>query len=320
MDILVYIESRGEKLHSTGFEVVTAARKLADVAGGKVTALIIGGSADSTKVEQYGADSILTVDHPDLTGYSPEGYREALLAAKEQTGAELILISATALGRDLGPIMAARLDAAFLPDCLSVEINEGQLSVARPVYAGRCIMNLTATGLPTVVTIRPKAITPVLREGHIAEKGELSVNLDGKIRAKLIETRDAGGEKLDVTEADVIVAGGRGLKAEEHFHLVEELADSVGAAIGATRAIVDAGWRPHSEQIGQTGKVVAPTLYFAVGISGAIQHLAGMRTSKTIVAVNKDADAPIFKAADYGIVGDVFDVLPALTTAIKENA
>lgn len=319
MDILVYIESRGEKLHSSAFETVTIARKLADVAGGKVTALLIG-SADGSKVEQYGADSILTVNHPELGGYSSEGYREALIAAKEQSGAELIIIAATALGRDLGPTVAAHLDAAFLPDCTAVKIEEGQLSVARPVYAGRCIMNLTATGWPAVVTIRPKAITPVVRDGHTAEKGELTVELGGKIRAKLVETRVSGGEKLDVTEADVIVSGGRGLKAEEHFHLVEELAESLGAAVGATRAIVDAGWRPHSEQIGQTGKVVAPTLYFAVGISGAIQHLAGMRTSKTIVAINKDPDAPIFKAADYGIIGDVFDVLPTLTAAIKENA
>ncbi len=316
MDILVYIESRGEKIHSASYEAVTVARKLADVAGGKVTALIIG-PADSANVEQHGADSILTVNHPELNGYSAEGYREALLSGVKETGAQLVMMPATALGRDLGPAVAARLEAAFLPDCTSVEYVEGQLKIVRPVYAGRCLMTLAATGWPAVVTLRPKAFMPVVREGSAAEKSDLLVDLDGKIRAKLLETRMTGGEMVDVTEADVIVAAGRGLKAAENFHLIEELATPLGAAIGATRAIVDAGWRPHGEQIGQTGKVVAPTLYFAIGISGAIQHLAGMRTSKVIVAVNKDADAPIFKAADYGIVGDVFEVLPVLTEAIK---
>ncbi|MDP8229073.1 MAG: electron transfer flavoprotein subunit alpha/FixB family protein [Candidatus Electryoneaceae bacterium] len=320
MDILVYIEIREGKIRTSSFEAVSAARKLADTASGKVTVLLAGDSLDplADKVEQFGPDQILLAEHPDLDGYTPEGHRQAMLSAVKETGAQLVMMSATALGRDLGPTVAARLEAAFLPDCTSVEYVEGQLNVVRPVYAGRCIMTLAATGWPVLISLRPKAFPQIPREDHTAERATINVDLDGKIRARLIETRTAGDEKLDVTEADIIVTGGRGMKSAENFQLVEELASALKGAVGVSRPVVDDDWRPHSEQVGQTGKVVAPTLYIACGISGAIQHLAGMNTSKVIVAINKDKDAPIFKSADYGIIGNVLEVLPVLTQAIRE--
>lgn len=320
MDILVYAESRGGKLRPAGLEAVSFGRKLADSTGGNMTTVLIGTGLETVipDAEKYGSRKILTVDAPELAGYTPEGYREAIISAAGKTGAKLVIMAATAMGRDLAPTVAARMDASLLPDCTAVEFSNERLNVTRPVYAGRCIMSLAATELPVVLSIRPKAFLPQVWEGNQAAKEKLEVDLNGKIRGRLVETRVEAGEKLDVTEADVIVAGGRGLKAAENFGMIEELANLLGGAVGASRAVVDTEWRPHSEQVGQTGKVVSPTLYIAAGISGAIQHLAGMRTSKVIVAINKDPEAPIFKSADYGIVGDALEVIPALTKAIRE--
>ena len=319
MNILVYIETRGGKVKPAGFEALSGARKLADLTGGELSALLVGDAVESlsSDLEKYGPDHILLAEHSEFAGYSPEGYREAVLSAFAECAPKIVIMTATSLGRDLAPTVAARLEAAFLPDCISMEYSEGRLTVNRPVYAGRCIMTLAATGWPVVMTLRPKAFLPVERDGVSVDVKKLDFNLDGKIRARLTEIMGAGTERLDVTEADIIVAGGRGMKEAENFKLIEDLASELGAAVGASRAVVDSEWRPHSEQIGQTGKVVSPTLYFAVGISGAIQHLAGMTSSKTIVAINKDSEAAIFKTADYGIVGDAMEVLPALTEAVK---
>lgn len=319
MNILVYIESRNGKIRSAGLEAVSAARKLADACEGEVNGLLIGDSLENIadEVDSYGLDRIMLAQHDDFKGYTPEGYREALVTAANECGAEVVIISGTALGRDLAPVVAARLGAAMIPDCTAIELEDEKLLTTRPVYAGRIMLTLATTAFPVVISVRPKAFMADQLEGKQPERVNLTVNLEGVIRTRLVETRFEAGEKLDVTEAEVIVTGGRGMKTSENFHLVEDLADKLGAAIGASRAVVDSGWRPHSEQIGQTGKVVSPTLYIACGISGAIQHLAGMSTSKVIVAINKDADAPIFKKADYGIVGDVNEVLPALIEAVK---
>lgn len=319
MNILVYVENRGGKIKPASLEAVSTARKLADVAGGSLTAIITGSSLNSltAEVEKFGADQILLTEDAELEGYTPEGHREVMLAAVERSGAKLVVLAATALGRDLAPTVAVKLDATLLPDCMSVEYTEGRLIAKRPVYSGKSIMTLASAALPVVISLRPKAFTAVEREGCRADISKLEVPLNGKIRARLIETRDEASGKLDVTEADTIVAGGRGMKSAENFKLIDELASLLGGAVGASRSVVDADWRPHSEQVGQTGKVVSPTLYIASGISGAIQHIAGMRSSKVIVAVNKDPDAPIFKFADYGIVGDAMEVLPAIIEAVK---
>ncbi|MFH0766044.1 MAG: electron transfer flavoprotein subunit alpha/FixB family protein [Calditrichota bacterium] len=320
MSFLVFIESRNGKVRGAGIEALSAACKLADRITGEVNALLIGrGVSDLIpQVESFGADRILLADYPELEHYSPEGWREAILTAVKQHGASIVVMTSTILGRDLAPMIAARLEAAFLPDCTALEYTEGRIIVRRPVYAGRCIMTLAATGTPVVISLRPKAFPAVPRDDSKPVVEKLELDLTGKIRARAVETIFESGGKLEVTEADVIVAGGRGLKSEENFKLLEDLASPLNAAVGVSRAVVDAGWRPHSEQIGQTGKVVSPTLYIAAGISGAIQHLAGMRTSKVIVAINKDPEAPIFKSADYGIVGDAMEILPVLTQRIRE--
>lgn len=319
MQILTYIETRQGKVRSVGLEALSCARKLADKAGGKLTALIIApNSAElAQEVAPYGPDLILTVNSDDLATYTPEGYREAILAAAMQANANVIVMSATIMGRDLAPAVAARLEAGILPDCISVEYDEGKITATRPVYAGRCIMTLAAVMYPVVISLRPKAFLATVRNGSHCNTQSLEVDLNGKICAVPVETKFESSGQMEVTEADVIVAGGRGMKEAENFKLIEELAVALNGAVGASRAVVDSGWRSHGEQIGQTGKVVNPTLYIAAGISGAIQHLAGMRTSKVIVAINKDPDAPIFKVADYGIVGDAMEILPILTDKIK---
>lgn len=320
MNILTYIESRNGKIRPAGLEAASLGRKLADLTGGKLFALLIASGMDEAeKLKNYGVDNILIADHRELQDYSPEGYREAVVNAVQENDIKVVILTATAMGRDLAPTVAGNLDCGLLPDCISADYTEGRISVTRPVYAGRVIAEFSAAALPVVVSIRPKAFLIKEREGASAEISKLELDLDDKIRAKLIETTGGDSGKLDVAEADVIVAGGRGMREKDNFGLIEELATLLNGAVGASRAVVDTDWRPHSEQIGQTGKVVSATLYFAVGISGAIQHLAGMRTSKVIVAVNKDSEAPIFKSADYGIVGDAMEVLPAITKAIRAS-
>jgi electron transfer flavoprotein alpha subunit len=225
----------------------------------------------------------------------------------------------TAQGRDLAPRVAAKLGAALAPDVTSIAAEGNDIVVTHPVYSGKAIATLTITGTPAVIAARPSTFTAEKAQGSAATETVSAVGDPGASRVVVTGLKTGGGAKLDVSEAPIIVSGGRGLKGPEHFNLVEDLAASFGnAAVGASRAVVDAGWRPHSDQVGQTGKVVSPDLYVAVGISGAIQHLAGMRTAKTIVAINKDKDAPIFKIADYGIVGDAFEIVPVLTAAVKE--
>lgn len=319
MNVLTYIESRGGKVRGAGIEALGMGVALAQQSGGSAFALVIGPNAGSiaASLDKYGAAEIYAVDGADFAGYSPEAYREAVVTAKQRCSAEVVVLSATTLGRDLAPVVAAKLKAAFLPDCVDVQLDGGKITVKRPVYAGRCLMTLAANSTPAVLSLRPKAFPVAVGEVGPVKVTPLPVDLTGKVLTKFVEERVESAGKLDVTEADVIVAGGRGLKTAEGFAGVEALAATLKGAVGASRAVVDAGWRPHSEQVGQTGKVVAPTLYIAAGISGAIQHLAGMRSSKVIVAINKDPEAPIFKAADYGIVGDALEVLPALNNAIS---
>ncbi len=320
MNILAYVESRGGKIRGAGLEALTIASELSRKSGGTFAALLIGSQAGEWEAEltKFGPAKVFLADAPELTGYSPEGYREAVITAMEQAGADVIVLSATLLGRDLAPVLAARLQAAFLPDCTGIELVEGKLTVKRPVYAGRCMMTLATVCFPAVVSLRPKAFLALPGDSTKPEVVRLQLDLAGKIRTRLIEERTESAGKLDVSEADVIVAGGRGMKGPENFAMIEELALTLRGAVGASRAVVDAGWRSHGEQVGQTGKVVNPTLYIAAGISGAIQHLAGMRSSKVIVAINKDPEAPIFKVADYGVVGDALEIIPALNKAVRE--
>ena len=322
-NVLTFAESRSGALRQVAREVTSAGRKLlADLGGGEVHAVVAGPagiSAAAGELGQCGADRIFVTEHAGFTEYNPEALA-ALVAERAKAGDyRAVLLSASAMGKDLGPRVAARLGVPIAADVLGMTASAKGVTVTHFTYAGKVLATLELTATPAVISIRPGAIAaePVAALGTVEAAppaGDPSTS-----RVVVTETIRGDSRKLDLADAPIIVSGGRGLKASENFRLVEELADAFGnAAVGATRAVTDEGWRPHSDQIGQTGRQVSPDLYVAVGISGAIQHLAGMRTSKTIVAINRDKDAPIFKVADYGIVGDAFEVVPALTTAIRE--
>ncbi|MDQ6690302.1 MAG: electron transfer flavoprotein subunit alpha/FixB family protein [Gemmatimonadota bacterium] len=322
-NVFAFVESRGGEVRKVGLEAVTAARMLADKSGGgEVHALVLGPPGIAGKAGQLGqcgADVVVAIEHAGLANYNPEVATATASERIKSGGYRAAVFSTSAQGRDLAPRVAARLGVSAVTDVLSFEVEGDTVVVRHPINIGKVIATLAISSSPAVIAMRPNVITPALspKAGRV-ENAQPAID-PGSTRVKVIETRQGGGGKLDLAEAPVVIAGGRGLKAAENFKLVEDLASAFGnAAVGATRAVTDDGWRPHSDQIGQTGRLVSPELYIAVGISGAVQHLAGMRTSKTIVAVNKDKDAPIFKVADYGIVGDVFEVIPALTDAVRE--
>lgn len=320
-NVLLFAETRGGELRKAALEAVTAARALADALGGEVHAVVAGApgvAATGAVLGEHGADLVAAAEHPALGLYNAE-VCAALMASRVQGGDyRVVVFSASAQGKDLGPRTAARLRTTIAGDVTSITLDGDAVRVTHPGYTGKVVQTLRLTGTPALVSLRPGAVSPA-KAARAVRAESLSLPVD-PAASRVVTTELVLGDtrKLDLGEAPVIVSGGRGLKAAEHFALVEDLAAAFGnAAVGATRAVTDEGWRPHSDQIGQTGRLVSPDLYVAVGISGAIQHLAGMRTSRCIVAINKDKEAPIFKVADYGIVGDVFEVVPALTAAIK---
>jgi electron transfer flavoprotein alpha subunit len=321
MSIVVYIEQRDGKIRSVALEALGEATRLAATLGGPVTAVYCGTSdAGLAELGGAGADKVLFARHDAFARYDAAGHAEAVAAAARATGANVVLFSASALGKDLASRVAAHLGVGLAADCTALDASSGRLLATRPVMAGKAFEKLAFPHAPALATLRPKLFAAAAPQaGKTAVVEPLVFAWDSAApRAVVTGTTGATGGKLDLTESEVIVSGGRGLKGPEHFALIEQLAEVLGATVGASRAVVDAGWRPHGDQVGQTGKTVSPKLYVAVGISGAIQHLAGMSSSRCIVAINKDADAPIFKVADYGLVGDLFEVLPALTEAIRK--
>jgi electron transfer flavoprotein alpha subunit len=318
MKILVFAEQRDGVFKKSSFEAVSTAVKISKELNSEVVAVVIGsGIMESSKeLGKYGAGKVFIVDDPKFQKYSTTAYAKVLAALVEKENCDIILLPATSMGKDLAPRVSAKLNAVLIPDCVALKIENGEVIATRPVYAGKSLIDLKTKTAKKIFSLRPNVFPAVLSEGNItAEKFEPA--LEEKDFIALVKEILTSKCKKDVAEADIIVTGGRGMKGAEHFNLIEELADLLNAAVGASRAVVDAGWRPHSEQVGQTGKTVSPNLYIACGISGAIQHLAGMSTSKYIVAINKDKDAPIFQYADYGIVGDVFEILPALISELK---
>lgn len=317
--ILAVTEQKGGVLRKVSREVVAAARQLADRSGASVDALVLGApgvDAAGAKLGEAGADRVLVATDASFGPYAPDGYA-ATIAALAKSDYAAVLLAATAAGRDLGPRLAVRLDVPLAMDVTAIAMEGGKVIATRPVYAGKAIATLLLDAAPALIAIRPNTFA-VPAVGMAGAVENVAATL-GTARSVVKEVKAAEQGALDVTEATVVVSGGRGMKGPEHFHLIEELAKAFGnAAVGASRAVVDAGWRPHGEQVGQTGKTVSPQLYIAVGISGAIQHLAGMRTAKVIVAINKDRDAPIFKLADYGIVGDAFEIVPKLAEEIRK--
>ncbi|MBP1623472.1 MAG: Electron transfer flavoprotein, alpha subunit [Acidobacteria bacterium] len=318
--ILVFIEEREGKIKKTSLEALSAARKLADELKESVVALRVGAGGPSVNLAHYGADKVMNAQHELLNAYSTEGYCAVVVQAAQKIQPRFILGSASAMGRDLLPRVAARLRVGLAQDCIEVRVIDGQqLECVRPVFAGKAYARVRLLMSPAMATLRPNVFSLGAPDtGRTAEAEAFAPELTpAQVRASVREIKASAGQKIELTEANIIVSGGRGMKGPENFPIVEALADALGGAMGASRAAVDAGWIDHQHQVGQTGKTVSPTLYIACGISGAIQHLAGMSSSKYIVAINKDPEAPIFNVADYGIVGDLFTVLPALTEAVK---
>jgi electron transfer flavoprotein alpha subunit len=304
------------------FEAVTAARQAADTVKGEVHAIVVGApgiAAQATPLGKYGADCVITVEHEALERYSPEVFAATVAERLRSGGYRAGFFSASAQGRDLAPRVAAKLRVALASDVTSWEIKNDAVMAAHPAYTGKIVTTLRLTSTPAILSLRPGSVTPAERPSSPRLESAAPAQDPATARVVVTELAQRSTTRLDLGEAPIIVSGGRGLRAAENFKLVEDLAEAIGnAAVGATRAVTDDGWRPATDQIGQTGRLVSPDLYIAVGISGAIQHLAGMRTAKTIVAINKDKDAPIFKIADYGIVGDLFEIVPRLTAEIQK--
>ncbi|MHB8079384.1 MAG: electron transfer flavoprotein subunit alpha/FixB family protein [Candidatus Krumholzibacteriia bacterium] len=318
-NIAVFIEQRDGQVRKVAWQMIAEARRLVDQAGGEVWGVHLHAAACDTarQAGAHGAHRLFTAQHDLFRLYDSAAWTAAVVAFAREQKPDLILIGATALGKDLAPKVAQRLGAACISDSVALRYDGGAFEVRRPIYAGKCFVDVVPQTSPAVVAVRPNAFALGAGDGAAVAETPFAPGVDGGgPRARVVEVQATEGRKIELTEAEVVVSGGRGIKGPEHYHLIEELAASLGAAAGASRAIVDAGWVPHANQVGQTGKTVSPKLYVACGISGAIQHLAGMSSSKCIVAINKDPNAPIFKVADYGIVGDLFQIVPALQAEI----
>jgi electron transfer flavoprotein alpha subunit len=317
--ILVFLESKDNTLKRTSYETISAARDLAAKLNVPFTGVIINGTEEQIKsAGDYGLTEVINAKHSLLEKYSSTAAAAIVHQVAQSENADVLLFSSNAKGYELAPRVAAKLEAGFIADCVALEFQDGNIIAKKPVYAGKAQIRVKVNTGTQVYSLRPNVFTATkAASSAIVTIKEFSPSLtDGDAKVAVTSIIKNEG-KLDVLEADMIVSGGRGIKGPENYNLIESLASVLGAAVGASRAVVDAGWRPQSEQVGQTGKTVSPTMYVACGISGAVQHLAGMSTSKTIVAINKDKDAPIFKVCDYGIVGDLFQVLPMLTEKIS---
>ncbi|MCD7032841.1 electron transfer flavoprotein subunit alpha/FixB family protein [Metabacillus sp. GX 13764] len=316
--VLVLGEIREGSLRNVSFEAIAAGKTAAE--GGEIVAVLAGDSVKNAAeaMIHYGADRVITIENEKLKDYTPDGYSQALLAAIEQENPEGIIFGHTALGKDLSPKIAAKLQTGLISDATAVEEAGGNIVFTRPIYSGKAFEKKIITDGIVFATIRPNNIAPLEKdESRTGDVSALDVDIKD-LRTIVKEVVRKASEGVDLAEAKVIVAGGRGVKSTDGFQPLKELADVLGAAVGASRGACDADYCDYSLQIGQTGKVVTPDLYIACGISGAIQHLAGMSNSKVIVAINKDPEANIFKVADYGIVGDLFEVVPLLTEEFKK--
>lgn len=318
--ILVFAESSGSEFRNSAFEAVTEGRRLADLSKTEVHALSIGHGIKSrvSSLGRFGADKVFVADDEALNLFQPDYYRQITLDLSNKINPSLVLLPATSTGKDLAPRLAIHLNTVVATECTELEIRDDELVATRPAYAGKVLQKVKMKGTPKIATLRPNVFTAKERLPPTSPSVE-SLSFEKPITKMTVKAFVTHGEKKqDLTEAGVIVSGGRGMGGPENYKILEELAEVMGGVVGASRASVDAGWRPHSDQVGQTGRTVSPTLYIACGISGAIQHRVGMINSKVIVAINKDPEAPIFGFADYGIVGDVFEVVPALTHEMRK--
>jgi electron transfer flavoprotein alpha subunit len=322
---MVIAEQRDGEIRKVSYEIVSEGRRLADSLGQAVTAFLLGSGVKdkAATLGHYGADKVLVADDPRLETYTTDAYVSVIAEVVKANDPAVVLIGGSAQGKDLSARLSARLGVGMAQDCTAFSIDSGNLVALRPIYAGKAYAKVSfVDSWPQMAVARPNVMA--MNEPDASKSPEVvdaSFSLDDSaLKTRVVESiRDESG-KVDLTEANIIVSGGRGMKGPEGYGILEELANVLGGSVGASRSAVDAGWRPHSDQVGQTGKVVSPNLYIACGISGAIQHLAGMSTSKVIVAINKDAEAPIFQKADYGVVDDLFNIVPALTEEAKKMA
>lgn len=321
--VMTIAEQRDGEIRKVSYELVSEGRRLADSLGQELTTILLGsGVKDKAPTfGHYGADKVLVADDPRLETYTTDAYVSVIGEMVKANDPAILILGGSVQGRDLSARLAARLGVGMAQDCTVFSIEDGNLVATRPIYAGKAYAKMTfSDSWPQMATARPNVMTlNEPDESKSAEVIDATFSLDdSSLKTKVVDTMKDESGKVDLTEADIIVSGGRGMKGPENYNILEELADVIGATVGASRSAVDSGWRPHTDQVGQTGKVVSPNLYIACGISGAIQHLAGMSTSKVIVAINKDPDAPIFQKADYGVVDDLFKVVPPLTEEIKK--
>jgi len=319
---LTFIETRDGKIKKSSLEALSEAKRRASEMAKDVSAALIGNGLDALAREalNFGASKVYLLEHPLLARYSASSYSQALYSLVQDSHPEAILFSASSMGKDLAPRVAAKLGVSLAADCTKISVSDGKLEFTRPIFAGKAFLSFHLKSVPQMATLRPNVFllaAPGDGKGDVVKK-EISMD-EAQVKGITAEILGEKGGELDVTEAEVIISGGRGMKGPENFQLLKGLSAIIPrSAVGASRSAVDSGWIDHLHQVGQTGKTVSPNLYLAFGISGAIQHIAGMSSSKVIVAVNKDPEAPIFKIADYGIVGDLFQVLPYLKEEFKK--
>jgi len=315
--VLVFAEQVDGSFRKIAYEAVSEGRRLADTLGDTVSAVVFGSGVDGIAGElaQYGADKILVGDDPALADYTTDAYTNMLFEVVKDTDPRILLFGASSRGKDLSARLAARLGVGLAMDCTALKLDGEKLIATRPMYGGKVLAEVALEGVPQMSAIRPN-VMEIVQSSKAGDVEKVAIST-GVVRTRVVEKRLEVASKVDLTEADVIVSGGRGMGGPD-FGFIEQLAEVLGGTVGASRSAVDEGWRPHSDQVGQTGKVVSPNLYIACGVSGAIQHLAGMGSSKYIVAINKDPEAPIFKKADYGIVEDLFKAVPAIMAELKK--
>jgi electron transfer flavoprotein alpha subunit len=318
--VWIVAEARDGAFRKVSFEIASAARKLADELGDEVCAVLCGSGIEGKAAElgKYGVDKVYVADNAALEPYTTDAHATAVAKIVKEKGPAILLLAASVQGKDLAARLVGKLATGLATDCTGLKIEGGKLIAVRPMYAGKCFGEVAFEAAPAMASLRPN-VFPIVESAKAGAVEKFDPALDaGQIKTKVAEIAKDTSGKIELTEANIIVSGGRGMKGPENYNILEDLAKVLGAAVGASRAAVDAGWRPATDQVGQTGKTVSPNLYIACGISGAIQHLAGMSSSKFIVAINKDPEAPIFQRADYGIVDDLFKVIPEVTAAAKK--
>jgi len=318
--VWIVAEQRDGAFRKISFELASTARKLADVVGEEVCAVLCGAGVEGIAghLGKYGVDRVFVADDPALEPYTTDAHAMAVAKIVRENDPAILLLGASTQGKDLSARLVGKLATGLATDCTDVKIVDGKLLAIRPMYAGKCFGEVVFSTFPQMASLRPN-VFPAVENAKAGAVVKFDPALDaGQLKTKVLEVQKDTSGKADLTEANIIVTGGRGMKGSEGYPVLEELAALLGATVGASRAAVDAGWRPQSDQVGQTGKIVSPNLYIACGVSGAIQHLAGMSSSKIIVAINKDPEAPIFTKADYGIVDDLFKIVPEFTKECKK--